>query len=105
MIARIWHGMTRAADGDRYFEFLKSRAVPDYKSAPGNRGVYLMRRPEGDRVHFLTLTFWDSREAIVAFAGQDIERAKYYPEDKAFLLEFEPTVQHFEIAAFPPEAR
>ena len=97
MIARIWHGRTRAADAGRYLEFLKQRAIPDYKSVRGKQGVYLLRRVEGDKAHFLTLTFWESRQAIEDFAGADIERAKYYPEDKDFLLEFEPTVSHYEV--------
>lgn len=32
----------------------------------------------------------------MAFAGSDISVAKYYPDDADFLLEFEPTVEHFE---------
>jgi len=48
---------------------------------------------EGDEAHFLTLTCWDSFEAIEAFAGADISRAKY-PEDADFLPEFESTVEH-----------
>ena len=97
MIARIWHGRTKAEQADEYFEFLKERAVPDYKSTSGNRGVFLLRRIDGDEAHFLTLTHWDSLEAIEAFAGADISKAKYYPEDADFLLEFEPTVQHYEL--------
>ncbi len=97
MIARIWHGKTRAADAGRYLEFLKQRAIPDYKSVRGNQGVYLLRRVEGEQAHFLTLTFWESRQAIEGFAGAEIEKAKYYPEDKDFLLEFEPTVSHYEV--------
>lgn len=97
MIARIWHGRTRAADAGRYLEFLKQRAIADYKSVPGNQGVYLLRRVEGEQAHFLTLTFWESRQAIEGFAGAEIDKAKYYPEDKDFLLEFEPTVTHYEV--------
>jgi hypothetical protein len=52
---------------------------------------------EGDVTHFLTITHWESLRTIEAFAGKDIARAKYYPEDAAFLLEFEPTVQHHEL--------
>ena len=96
MIARIWHGRTKAEQADAYLEFLKERAIPDYKSTPGNRGVFLLRRVDGDEAHFLTLTHWDSLEAIESFAGEDISKAKYYPEDAEFLLEFEPTVQHYE---------
>ena len=97
MIARIWHGVTRAQDFDTYWAFLHARAIPDYKATPGNLGVRLFRRLEGERAHFLTMSFWPSLEAIRAFAGADISVAKYYPEDRQFLLEFEPTVQHFEV--------
>ena len=57
----------------------------------------VLRRIEGDTAHFNTLTFWESREAIKAFAGDDIETAKYYAQDEEYLLEFEPTVTHYEI--------
>jgi len=99
MIARIWHGRTTASNADAYFDFLKARAIPDYKSVGGNRGVHLMRQLKGDVAHFITLTFWESEDAIAAFAGAEIERAKYYPEDKNFLLEFEPNVQHYEVVS------
>lgn len=101
MIARIWHGRTEAAKADAYFEFLKERAVPDYQKSTGNRGVFLFRRVEGNKAHFLTLTHWDSLEAIEAFAGAEISKAKYYPEDADFLLEFEPTVEHYELYVAP----
>ena len=52
---------------------------------------------EGDVTHFVTLTHWESLQAIEAFAGHEVERAKYYPEDADFLLEFEPEVQHSEL--------
>ncbi|HSE48198.1 MAG TPA: antibiotic biosynthesis monooxygenase [Terriglobales bacterium] len=97
MIARMWHGVTKASDGDAYAEFLRARAVPDYMSVAGNQGVYILRREEGERTHFMTLTFWESRAAIEQFAGKEIERAKYYEEDRQFLLEFEKNVVHYEI--------
>jgi heme-degrading monooxygenase HmoA len=97
MIARIWHGVTRASDFDAYWRLLQELAIPDYRRTPGNRGVRLFRQLDGDRAHFLTLSYWTSLDAIRAFAGDDIEVAKYYPEDRDFLLEFEPTVQHFEV--------
>lgn len=100
MIARIWHGVTRAADYDAYWEFLHRCAIPDYRGTPGNRGVRLFRRLEGEHAHFLTLSYWSSLEAIAAFAGADISVAKYYPEDQRYLLELEPTVAHYEVSAF-----
>jgi heme-degrading monooxygenase HmoA len=103
MIARIWHGVTRAEHYDEYWRFLHDRAIPDYAGTPGNTGVRLLRRLDGDRAHFLTMSFWTSLEVIRAFAGEDIARAKYYSEDTQYLLEFEPTVQHYEISAGVPE--
>jgi heme-degrading monooxygenase HmoA len=97
VIARTWHGMTPAAKADAYLAFLKQRALPDYRSIPGNLGAWILRREDGERTHFTTLTFWESREAIAAFAGEDISLAKYYPEDRDFLLEFEPRVEHAEL--------
>ena len=51
----------------------------------------------GAITHYLVVTRWESRQAIEAFAGSDIARAKYYREDVDFLLEFEPTVEHYEV--------
>ncbi len=97
MIARIWHGRTATQKADEYLAFLQRRALPDYRATPGNLAAYILRRAEGDVTHFTTLTHWESRRVIEAFAGKDIARAKYYAEDSGFLLEFEPTVQHHEL--------
>ena len=97
MIARLWHGTTPTGKADAYLAFLLARALPDYRRTPGNIAACVLRREEGEITHFSTLTYWDSLKSIEAFAGSDISRAKYYPEDKGFLLEFEPTVQHSEL--------
>lgn len=97
MIARIWHGITPVAKADEYVEFLNKTGVKDYRATEGNLAAYVLRRIEGERAHFLTLTFWDSVESIKKFAGEDYEKARYYPEDKDFLLEFEEMVAHYEV--------
>ncbi|MBF6023090.1 antibiotic biosynthesis monooxygenase [Lysobacter niastensis] len=99
MICRIWHGRTSRRQADAYARFLEQRAIPDYRSVAGNLDVAILRRDEGDVTHFLTVTRWISEDAIRAFAGDDLLKAKYYPEDAEFLLEFEPQVLHFEILA------
>ena len=101
MIARIGHGVTPAAKAEAYLRFLEERAVPDYAGIAGNRGVHVLHRIDGEFAHFLTLTFWDSLDSIRAFAGDDVEKAKYYPEDLEFLLDFEPYVTHYEVAEDP----
>lgn len=97
MIARLWHGITLAEKARDYLEFLQLRALPDYRSMPGNLSVEILHRDAGYLTHFLIVTHWQSLQAIEAFAGEDIARAKYYPEDRDFLLEFEPQVQHYQL--------
>lgn len=99
MIVRIWRGRTERSRADEYSSFLETRAIPDYRSVPGILEVGVLRRDEGDVTHFLTVTRWESEEAIRSFAGSDVLKAKYYPEDRDFLLEMEPEVQHFEVVA------
>jgi heme-degrading monooxygenase HmoA len=101
MIARIWHGVTPASKADEYFDFLGKTGIPDYQVTPGNRGVYVLRKIEGDQAHFLLISLWESREAIAQFAGDDIEQARYYPEDPEYLLELEPGVEHYEVMLAP----
>ncbi len=76
MIARIWRGVTRESDKDIYFEYLQQTGLKEYASISGNQGVWVLRRVSG-------------------------ERAVYYPEDKRFLLELEPRVQHYEVLSSP----
>jgi len=97
MIVRMWHGRVPTEKADAYRKFVNGRAIPDYQSVKGNLSVYILERCDGDITHFITLTFWDSLESIKGFAGEDVEVAKYYPEDKDFLLEFEPNVVHYEV--------
>jgi heme-degrading monooxygenase HmoA len=100
MICRIWHGATPRSKADAYARFLEQRAIPDYRSVSGNRSVAVLRRDEAAVTHFMTVTHWDSEESIRAFAGDDLLKARYYPEDRDYLLEFEPQVQHFVVTAF-----
>lgn len=102
MIVRLWHGRVPTIKADEYRAFVKERAIPDYRSVPGNISVHVLERREGDVTHFITLTFWDGPEAIRDFAGDDVEAAKYYPEDANFLLEFEPKVAHYEVVGKAP---
>ena len=101
MIARIWHGVTAAAKAGEYLDYLNETGVPDYRATEGNRGVYVLRRIEDDRAHFLTVSFWESMEKIEGFAGSDPGKARYYAEDEGFLLDFEPRVEHYEVVAEP----
>ena len=98
MIARTWAGATRAADADAYLEYLHTTGLAAYRATPGNQGVLALRRTEGDRAEFLLLTLWKSEDAIRRFAGDDIGRAVFYPEDDRFLIARDEHVTHYEVA-------
>lgn len=93
MIVRIWHGEVAPESADEYLDYLNRTGVPDYRATGGNRGVYVLRRVEEDRAHFLSVSFWESMEKIQGFAGAEPEKARCYPEDERYLLNFEPTVR------------
>jgi heme-degrading monooxygenase HmoA len=97
MIARIWHGAVPLEKAEAYLQFLRRVALPDYRATPGNLGVQVLRREEASACHFLLISTWASLAAIRAFAGEDVSRARYYPEDSGFLLEMEPKVTHYEV--------
>jgi heme-degrading monooxygenase HmoA len=97
MVARIWHGTVPLSKSNAYLELMRIVALEHYKSVPGNRGAYVLQRTAEEISHFIMLTFWESRDAIREFAGDDIETAKYYDFDRFFLTELEPHVQHYDV--------
>jgi len=96
MIARTWRGTVHRADADDYAEYIRETGFAEYGQTPGNRGAWMLRRDDGDRTEFVTLSLWDSVDAIRAFAGDDIEAAVLYPEDARYLVG-ESTVTHHQI--------
>ena len=101
MLARLWRGATRAADADAYVDYLRETGLAEYRATSGNNGAWVLWRVLGDRAEFITLSLWESRDAIRRFAGDDIERAVFYPEDDRFLEARDLTVDHYEVEAAP----
>jgi heme-degrading monooxygenase HmoA len=97
VIARVWRGRTAKTLAEEYTAFLEKTGLKDYRATSGNRGVRMLRRIDGETAEFLLISLWDSFDAIARFAGEDVERAFYYPEDDRFLLEKEPRVTHYEV--------
>ncbi len=101
MIARMWRGRVRTELIDEYIDIVERTGMAGYRATAGNHGAQLLTRDlGGGRTELITLSWWSDLDAIRAFAGDDIEVAKYYPEDDAYLLDRETTVAHFEVA--PP---
>jgi len=97
MIMRQWRGRVPREKEQDYLSYLHGTGFEEYRSTPGNLGVFATTRPVGKSVEFLLVTFWESEEAIKRFAGDDYAKAVYYPEDEKFLLARVPTVNHFHV--------
>jgi heme-degrading monooxygenase HmoA len=97
MIARTWRGATKADDAERYLDYLHQTGLAEYRKIDGNRGVLALRRVTQGQAEFLLISLWDSESAIRQFAGANIERAVFYPEDEQFLIERDDHVTHYEV--------
>ena len=100
LIPRKWTSTIRAAGEVDYAAYIDGTGTADYAATPGNRGFQMLLRALGDdRSEVTTLSWWESLDAIRGFAGEDIEIARYYPEDDRFLLERPPHVEHHRVVS------
>lgn len=97
MIARTWRGVTKAEDADAYLQYLQRTGFAAFRRTQGNRGALGLRRMLNGRAEFFLLSFWDSEQAVRRFAGDDPERAVFYPEDERFLIEQDEHVVHYDV--------
>jgi heme-degrading monooxygenase HmoA len=99
VIARMWRGRVRTEKAAEYIEIVERTGMAGYRRTPGNVGAQLLTRDLGDgRTELITLSWWSSIDDIKAFAGEDIDIAKYYPEDDEYLVDRDATVAHFQVA-------
>ena len=97
MISRIWHGWTTPENADVYERLLKAEVFVGIaeRQMPGYRGIQLLRRDAGDEVEFVTEMWFDSLDAVRAFAGEDYEVAVEPPKARAVLKHFDARSQHY----------
>jgi heme-degrading monooxygenase HmoA len=101
MIMRIWHGYTSSGNADAYEEFLQRVVLPGIHRVQGYLGAWLLRQPKGDEVEFITITTWDSWEAIEEFAGAGRTKAIVPPRGQALLLRYDEHSQHYDATWVP----
>jgi len=97
MIVRLWKGRVPVGRADEYLQYQEEVGPPNYAKVPGVRGIYLLGRELGDEYEVALLTFWDSLDAIRGFAGDPVDRARYYERDFSFLIDPPETVDHYEV--------
>ena len=100
MVGRIWHGWTKPENADKYETLLKQEIFPGIaaKKVKGYKEIQLFRRPgANNEIEFITIMWFDSWEAVKAFAGEDYERAYVPPKAREVLARFDERSQHYEI--------
>jgi heme-degrading monooxygenase HmoA len=95
-VVRMWRGAVRTADRDAYVAYVDETGIAAYRTTPGNLDAWTLTRDLGDgRTEIVTVSRWESLDAIRGFAGDDLERAVFYDEDDRYLIERDERVRHF----------
>ena len=100
MITRLWRGWTARENADAYERFLLTDLFPSMRDIPGFRGADVLRRDDHGEVAFVTLTRFDTLDAIRAFAGDDYEIPVLEPTARALLSRYDQRAQHFATSSF-----
>ncbi len=103
MISRIWHGWTTRENADAYETLLRTeifRGIAQ-RSIRGYRGIHLLRRDVDDGVKFVTIMWFDSLDAVRAFAGDDYEVAVVPPKARQLLSRFDARSSHYQVVESP----
>jgi heme-degrading monooxygenase HmoA len=100
MITRLWRGWTTASNADAYERFLLERLFPSMRNIVGFDGATVLRRDDGAEVAFVTLTRFESIEAVVAFAGASYEIPVLEPQARSLLSRYDERALHFETLSF-----
>ena len=101
MVGRIWHGWTTPEKADAYEQLLRSEVLPGIHRVEGYQGAYLLRQNAGAEVEFVTVTLFDSMEAVRQFAGEDYLAAVVPPATCQLLSHFDETSLHYEVLMTP----
>jgi hypothetical protein len=94
-IARIWRGRTPAARADEYARYLYEHGIRPLEEKA--MGVQLLREDRAEESEFVTISYWESVEAMSRFAGADPRRIHHLERDPEFLIQLPSGVQILDI--------
>ncbi|TDN92881.1 hypothetical protein [Microbacterium sp. BK668] len=95
-IVRMWRGVVRTEDRDAYLDYVARTGMDEYRATAGNLDAWMLWRDLRDGLtEIVTISRWESMDAIRGFAGDDADRAVFYPEDDRYLVERDVTVRHY----------
>ena len=100
MIARIWHGWARGEQADAYEKLVGEEVLPSIHRIEGFLGYELLRADQDDgETEFVTVTYFESLDAVMAFAGEDFSAAVVPPEAQNLLTRYDERSRHYEVLA------
>jgi heme-degrading monooxygenase HmoA len=103
MISRIWRGWTSRENADAYEALLRTEIFANIakRSIQAYRGIHLLRRDVDDGVEFVTIMWFDSLDAVRAFAGENYEVAVVPPKARQLLSKFDDRSAHYRVIEAP----
>jgi len=96
-IARIWRGRTPRARADEYAAYLYEHGIRPLEEKA--LAVEQLREDRAEDSEFVTISYWESVEAMSRFAGSDPRRIHHLERDAEFLIELPQSVQVLQITA------
>jgi heme-degrading monooxygenase HmoA len=100
MIVREWRAWATPEGYARYEQHFRTAVLPHLREIPGCLDAQLLRRDaESGEIEIVALSYYESLDAIRAFAGDDLERAVVEPAARAVLSRFDERCRHYEVAA------
>ena len=98
-IKRTWRGWTTPENAESYRQLLQQEVRPgiEARRIPGFRRMELQCRDLGNEVEFLTTITFDSLQDVVAFMGEDYEKADLPEAARALLARWDEFCAHYEV--------
>ena len=97
MYAREWKCKVPLNNRDGFIAYLYDTGIRETSATHGYQGAQIFLREVQGKAEITLITYWDKLSSIEAFAGEEIEKARLYPEDHKYHLEPDLTVQHYEV--------
>ncbi|KZM41034.1 antibiotic biosynthesis monooxygenase [Marinomonas sp. SBI22] len=97
MIAREWAARCPKKHEEGFIAYLYETGVKETSATPGFLGTQIFNRDLGDKVEIKLISYWENLNVIKAFAGDDINVARLYPEDAIYELEPDDFVSHYKV--------
>jgi heme-degrading monooxygenase HmoA len=97
MISRYWSCRIKPEEEDNYVSYLKEEILPHLSTLEGFCGASIRRRDYGRFPEFLFISEWTSKEAIKAFAGEEIHLAVISEKAQKMMRSFDMEVRHYDL--------